>query len=732
MRIRPGTGTLDAETAARPRVILVACFLLLVLAIYAPAAALGQPGEEEPAAISGELRQWHPLTLNFKGPHADETDESPNPFLDYRLEVTFTGPDGQAYTVPGFFDGDGAGGSSGDVWRARFTPDAAGVWSYRASFRSGPEVAVDLDSMAGSPAGFDGATGYFEVAGRNPDARGFLKWGRLEYAGGHYLKFRDGPYWLKSGANSPENWLGYSGFDNTPQAQHTFSPHAGDWRAGNPVFDASSPDGGKGLIGALNYLSSQGANSIYFLPMNIGGDGRDTSPYVGPVDWDGSPSNDNLHFDVGKLRQWQVAFAHAQREKIQLHVVLNEAEEANKRELDDGALGVERKLFYREMVARFGHHLALDWNISEEYDHLYALSPETVKEFAGYIQRLDPYGHPITVHQLADPDITWTPFLGDERFSTTAFQYSGRYAGHGDEVEEWRKNTAAAGRALPISLAEVETVTPTNAAEQRKKVLWPTYLSGGQLEWYVKDEDRTLEDFRRYEEIWTYTRHARRFVQGKLPFWEMEPKDGLLTGEPTEGGGGQVFAKPGELYAVYVPDAPDTATLDMGGAPGSFRQRWYDPRLGTFEGDASIVTGGGSVDLGQPPGPSSEDWVVLLEKVDAGQWATGFTLMDADTDRPIGLLTDGATLNLATLPTRNLNVRADFASMAVGSVGFALNASYSRVEDTLPYSLAGDTGGGNYKPWTPTPGSHTLTATPYSTTGEEGPPLTIDFVVTEE
>jgi hypothetical protein len=32
------------------------------------------------------------------------------------------------------------------------------------------------------------------------------------------------------------------------------------------------------LIGVLNYLASQGANSTYLLPMNIGGDGRDTSP----------------------------------------------------------------------------------------------------------------------------------------------------------------------------------------------------------------------------------------------------------------------------------------------------------------------------------------------------------------------------------------------------------------------------------------------------------------------
>ena len=719
----------------RSRLIFAACLLLLVLHASPAALANVEDGEaSEQAIIAGVLKKWHPISLSFTGPYASETDNTPNPFLDYRLQVAFTGPDGQTYNVPGFFDGDGSGGSAGDVWRVRFSPDDAGTWTYQASFREGHDVAVDLDPTAGTPVSFDGALGTFEVGEHDPEARGFLKWGELEYVGEHYLKFRDGPYWLKSGANSPENWLGYSGFDNTPQAQHSFSAHAEDWRMDNPVFNTSSVDGGKGLIGAMNYLSSQGVNSIYFLPMNIGGDGRDSSPYVGPVDWAGSPSNDNLHFDTSKLRQWQAAFAYAQKERIQLHFVLNEAEEANKRELDDATLGVERKLFYREMVARFGHHLALQWNVSEEYDHLYPFSSWTIKEFAGYIKQVDPYDHPITVHQLADPEITWNPFLGDELFSTTAFQYSGRYAGHGDEVEEWRQRSVAAGRPLVISLDELESATPTNASDQRKKILWPTYFSGGQLEWYVKEEDRTLEDFRRYEELCTYTRYARLFMQRRLPFWEMEPQDELLDGEPPDFGWGQVFAQPGKLYAVYLPTATTTGTLDLNGVTGFFRKQWYNPRTGVFDDDtATIMTGGSIVDLGAPPDSPSEDWVVLLERLDLDQSTTGLTLIDAETDKPIMPLTDGATLDLAALPTRHLNVRADFTGMSVGSVGFALDANRYRVENSPPYALTGDING-NYNPWTPTVGVHTLTVTPYSMSNAGGVPATpipVSFTVTE-
>src|SRR5215216_3753853 len=212
-----------AETV-RLRVLVVmavaalAASLLLTLVFAAPpgSAQTTQEGTAS-ATVTGELKKWHPITLRFAGPQASETGASPNPFLDYRLQLTFTGPDGQSYTVPGFFDGDGKGGASGDVWRVRFSPDEAGTWSYKASFRGGADVAIDLSPTAGAPTSFDGTSGSFEVAERDPAAPGFLKWGRLGYVGKHYLKFRDGPYWLKGGTDSPENLLAYSGFDNTPQ-----------------------------------------------------------------------------------------------------------------------------------------------------------------------------------------------------------------------------------------------------------------------------------------------------------------------------------------------------------------------------------------------------------------------------------------------------------------------------------------------------------------------------------
>ena len=169
------------------------------------------------------------------------------------------------------------------------------------------------------------------------------------YVGRHYLKFQDGPYWIKGGTDEPENLLAYKGFDGTLPS-HDFAAHVDDWRPGDPDWGNGK---GRGLIGALNYLAMRHVNSIYFLTMNIGGDGKDVWPWAGSPDRRGSLANDNLHYDISKLGQWEHVFAHAQSKGIVLHFVFNEAEEANKRELDNGELGVERKLYYRELIARF-------------------------------------------------------------------------------------------------------------------------------------------------------------------------------------------------------------------------------------------------------------------------------------------------------------------------------------------------------------------------------------------
>ena len=119
-------------------------------------------------AISGELKQWHKVTLTLTGPQADESSTAPNPFTDYRMTVTFAHESGTpTYRVPGYFAGDGdaanSSATSGNKWRAHVAPDKAGRWTYRVSFVSGKAVALAAASEGQRLAPLDGRSGTFQV-----------------------------------------------------------------------------------------------------------------------------------------------------------------------------------------------------------------------------------------------------------------------------------------------------------------------------------------------------------------------------------------------------------------------------------------------------------------------------------------------------------------------------------------------------------------------------------------
>ena len=172
--------------------------------------------------VHGDTRQWHRVVIDFQGPPASETAD-PSPFTDYRLNVTLSGPQGQSYVVPGYYAADGnaaeTSAKAGRIWRVCFTPDAAGRWSFRASFRTGKDIAVNLDPLAGVPSTFDGASDSFHVSESDKQAPDHRARGLLQYVGEHYLKFAGtGEYFLKGGADSPENFLAYTEFDDSYDA----------------------------------------------------------------------------------------------------------------------------------------------------------------------------------------------------------------------------------------------------------------------------------------------------------------------------------------------------------------------------------------------------------------------------------------------------------------------------------------------------------------------------------
>ncbi|MCL4838829.1 MAG: glycine--tRNA ligase subunit beta, partial [Thermoanaerobaculia bacterium] len=148
--------------------------------------------------------------------------------------------------------------------------------------------------------------------------------------------------------------------------------------------------------------------------------------------------------------------------------------------------------------------------------------------------------------------------------------------------------------------------------------------------------------------------------------------------------------------------------------------------------DASFVPGKTATATSTPtPTPTSTPTPTPTTAAET-MAVTQLMLVNADTDRDLWPLVNGATLDFATLPTRNLSVRAEVAG-SVGSVVFSLDGKRIQTESIVPYTIAGDTNG-DYNPWTPPVGSRTLIVTPYSAagaSGSSGTALTVSFTVTD-
>lgn len=601
--------------------------------------------------ISGELKQWHKVTLTLNGPFAHEKDNKPNPFTDNRMEVRFSHESGEpSYVVPGYFAADGnsrnSSAESGTKWKAHLSPDKPGRWNYAVSFSQGPKAALDQSVDSQKLKAYDGKKGTFEIAPTDKTGSDFRGRGRLTYVGKRYLQFAGSKeYFLKAGADAPETLLGYADFDNTVAGKpdkvplKTWAPHVGDWQKGDPTWKDGK---GKGLIGAVNYLSNKGCNAFSFLTYNAGGDGDNVWPFVS--------RNDKFHYDCSKLDQWGIVFDHGTARGMYLHFKLQETENDDHNRgkkgparvpesLDGGEMGVERKLYLRELIARFGHNLALNWNLGEENTQTTAQQ----RAMSQYIHDVDPYDHNIALHTYPDQqDKIYRPLLGDGSVVTGFSLQNSNIKDTHSQTVEWVTESAKAGRPWIFAFDESGSAahgqcpdigykgfdgkdrtgkfiyTPN---EVRKQTLWGTLMAGGAgVEYYFgyqfAENDLVCEDWRSRDRSWDYCRIALNFFRdNRIPIHEMNVADELV-GNTAHDNSRYCLANPDELYLVYLPEGGNHK-LDLSKATGKFSVEWFNPRAGgkLSKGAINEVSGGGPAEMGEPPSDSDEDWLAVIRKL---------------------------------------------------------------------------------------------------------------------
>jgi hypothetical protein len=476
-----------------------------------------------------------------------------------------------------------------------------------------------MEAEAGSRLEEYDTKGSFHISASDKKAPDFRAKGLLKYIGEYYLQHAGNQeYFLKGGADSPENFLAYSDFDDTFDADagsgsyeevgtfiHKYNPHLKDWRPGDPCWKDGK---GKGIIGMLNYLAGKGMNSVYFLTYNLdGGDGRDTWMWTTPDVRD--------RFDCSKLDQWEIVFNHMDRLGLMLHVVTQETENDVKLGGTPG-LNPIRKLYYRELIARFSHHLAVIWNLGEENN----TSDADRMKIARYIRALDPYDHPITVHTKNNkaPEF-YHGILGDDFFEASSIQ--GSMDRYNRDALLLRKQSAEKGRKWaifgdeqsPAGRGILPDESDPNHDLPRKQALWGNLMGGGSgVEWYFGHRfphmDINCEDWRSRDIMWDQTRYALDFFKKYLPFFEMAP-DNNRTSIQTD----FCLTKPGEIYAIYLPDGGST---ELQVEAGTYSIHWYNPRTGgeLKMGSVKEITGPGIFSVGMAPQDEEKDWAILVSR----------------------------------------------------------------------------------------------------------------------
>lgn len=594
--------------------------------------------------ITGEQKKWHKITIDFEGPQSSENAQ-PNPFTFYRLDVTFTHESGSPIlTIPGFYAADGNAQNtslnSGNIWRVHFSPEKIGKWNFSVSFKAGENIVL---KEGGVSAGFmDGKQGSLEISNTDKPITDNRGKGRLDYVGTRYLQYQETKeFMLKAGADSPENMLHYSEFDGTLngygklgkeylQLMKDWQPHAQDIELSMEKYTWKNGKG-KNIMGAINYLASKGMNAFSFLTFSVDGDDGCVYPHLVKSDssfikasneskaWEKALIHDR--FDVSKLAQWEQVFEYAETKGMFLHFKTFENENASTmggRDLTD-----DRKLYYRELIARFGHHLALNWNLSEETN----VDVSVVKKTATYIRNLDPYKHHLVQH-------TFPPSHGNNKTERPNFYYyynnlvgfqsdlTGaslqlhKHEIH-EEVKKWVEISAQTGKPWVICNDEQGNATDgvtvdadhpsyvgkikDNIDEIREKALWGTLMAGGMgVEYYYgyqcETNDLNNQDHRSRANKYEQAKIALDFFK-KLPFTDMKSLDDL-----TENKKDYVFGTQNEVYVIYIP-INEKVSLNLS---GKWNLQWFNPRNGEMNSKQKFNN--------QINKPDRNDWVVLLTK----------------------------------------------------------------------------------------------------------------------
>jgi hypothetical protein len=268
--------------------------------------------------------------------------------------------------------------------------------------------------------------------------------------------------------------------------------------------------------------------------------------------------------------------------------------------------------YIRYAVARFGAFSNITWDMGDDLDGF--RDDKWTHETGTLIKQWDPYRHLETSHPgdniHQDRTSEWFDFTSFQEWSRDQHNY----------MLNQRKQQIGTGRIIPQTNEEYgyEDHYPlwarglgSESADTLRRTAWDIVMAGGY--------QTAGESARRGTNVWPDTGggwmngrgddtqtmfvgygHMVDFFTG-FAWWKTEPHDELVDN------GNYCLAKPGEIYAVYLPHA---GKVSVRLEPGRYEAYWFSAvsceKIPVPPADGPSWT--------SPEAPGRDDWALLLQK----------------------------------------------------------------------------------------------------------------------
>jgi hypothetical protein len=524
----------------------------------------------------------------------------PNPFTGGVLRGTFERPvDGERWEIEGFCDAE-----DGSVYRIRFMPPTPGDYAYSILYHQGW-------SSARSTGTFHASDGHLRGPIRiDPDNRWHFVW---EGTGEHYFFNGTTAYWLLG-------WRDEQVIRSSIERLHrlkinrvrvTIAGRSNLWfgepvRPGRDWTPFVTPWPTATEMRYLHLVGSAGQRYGF----GLGGPAFDSLAAIGDPEDLYHPGFDYGRFRVSHWQKFERALRFARDRDMIFSLVLD----MNDSRVHPAPGSADERRFIRYAVARFAPFSNVTWDLGDDLDQY--RDEAWTRATGTFIKEWDPYRHLATSHPVdnahQDRTADWFDFTSFQEWSREqhAFMLAKR-----KEQEDLR-------RIIPQTNEEYgyEDHYPlwaeglgSESADTLRRTAWEIVMAGGY--------QTTGETARRGTHVlpdtgggWINGRgdDSMTMLQGyahmadfftSFEWWQAAPHDELVDN------GNYCLARPGEIYAIYLPRAGSvTVRLE----PGQYAGTWWEAATGTqvllppFRATARSWT--------SPAAPGGGDWALLLRR----------------------------------------------------------------------------------------------------------------------